>query len=798
MTICGLLPLSVCLIVLIIFAAAAAAASTPSVAPAAEAGLNYSKPGCQSKCGNLTVPYPFGIGDGCYLSDSYAINCNASYDPPRPFLGAGNLEVVEITAVHVRIKNWVAYNCYARTGALISTAPAWIRLAHPPFTFSDTANMFTVIGCDTLALIQGSEGLTYTSGCVSLCNDSGAVPNGSCGGIGCCQTAVPRGLRRFKTAIGNLNNHTRTWQFNPCSYAFLVEQERYSFEVSDLSDPGFLSRIRNVPVVLDWAIGNKSCEEARRESPSRWSEFGCKENSECYDVENGSGYRCSCYEGYEGNPYLAPGCHDINECENPENPCASICINTPGAYNCTCPHGTYGDGRKDGKGCISQNVEFPIIKLTLGIGLGFLFLLVAIFWLYFSIKKRKLIKLREKLFLENGGLLLRQRLANYNSHTTDRAAMESTKIFTSEELERATQNYSDSRILGRGGNGTVYKGILEDNRVVAIKKSRIVGEGQVEQFINEVVILTQINHRNVVKLLGCCLETEVPLLVYEFVSSGTLHQRIHPQNSTTSNRESPLLLTSSTLSWSDRLRVVIETAAALAYLHSAASTPIIHRDVKSANILLDQRYTAKVSDFGASRLIPLDQSQITTLVQGTFGYLDPEYFRTSQLTEKSDVYSFGVVLAELLTGELPISFQRPEPERNLAAYFTSSMRENRLFQILEARVANEAGREQVVAVAELTRRCLRMRGDERPTMKEVMMELEGLRRMERHPWADHRGAEDEEERARLLDEESDLYPVAVGLSAAAHSNGGGSYVQQSGSSSSTSQYDSGIPLAIPR
>ena len=375
-------------------------------------------------------------------------------------------------------------------------------------------------------------------------------------------------------------------------------------------------------------------------------------------------------------------------------------------------------------------------------GFGFLSLLIGITWLYFVIKKRNLIKLREKFFQQNGGLLLKQQISS------NEGGVESAKVFTAEELEKATNDYADDRILGRGGYGTVYKGILPNQRVVAIKKSRIMDESQIEQFINEVVILTQVNHRNVVKLLGCCLETEVPLLVYEYVSNGSLFNHIHNRGGMPK------------LSWENRLRIAAETAGALAYLHSAASMPIIHRDIKLANILLDEHFTAKISDFGASRLVPIDQTQVSTLVQGTLGYLDPEYFHTSQLTEKSDVYSFGVVLAELLTGKKPLCMERPQDERNLATCFIMYLKENRLFQILDPRVVREGTLEQLQTIAELVKKCLNLNGEDRPTMKEIAMELEGLRKFTKHPWV-HQQNHEEVVGLMSESESANLYTVPI-------------------------------------
>ncbi|CAL8138339.1 unnamed protein product [Prunus armeniaca] len=388
---------------------------------------------------------------------------------------------------------------------------------------------------------------------------------------------------------------------------------------------------------------------------------------------------------------------DIDECEV-SDPCSAECLNLPGNYSCLCPKGYKGDGLKTASGCIKYNSsQSPLlinISLGIGIGLGLLLVVIGAWWLQKVIKKRKAIKRKENFFKQNGGILLEQQLSSGEVN------VQKAKLFKSEELEKATDQFNVDRILGHGGQGTVYKGMLVDGTIVAVKKSKNIASGG----------------KKLVKLLGCCLETEVPLLVYEYIPNGTLYQYIHDQN-----EEFPL-------TWEMRLRIALEIAGALSYLHSAASFPIYHRDIKSTNILLDGKYRARIADFGSSRSVSVDQTHLTTLVHGTFGYLDPEYFQSSKFTDKSDVYSFGVVLVELLTGQKAVSLTSSQEARGLVSYFNHSMEENNVLDIFDAQVKEEGATEETLAVANLAKRCLDMNGKRRPTMKEVAVELEGIQK----------------------------------------------------------------------
>ncbi|KAJ3680246.1 hypothetical protein LUZ60_016524 [Juncus effusus] len=658
---------------------------------------------------DLKIEYPFGLSD--YLH-GFRIFCDFQQNTSATVtLGTANVTLAEISReggyirVYMRPSMW---RCGEGSTGDEDLAPGQtnLSLVKTPFTYSPDRNKFTVIGCDSLVVLNNTHTNNESTGCASFCPSKRSIPDGNCMGAGCCQSSIPSGLKTFDLSFYSISNLTRSRIGGPsgCTRSFVVQTEEFQFKARYAKEGGYFPPY--FPVVLDWSIGTEKCATAKHEKG-----FVCQENSDCYDTPNGIGYRCNCREGYAGNPYLngSAGCQDVDECDDPKkNRCIWKwkCVNTQGSYKCHCPPGKHGDGMEGGTGCA---IRSPALEIGLIVGLLVLFMLfTGSSLIYWASKYKKNVTIRRKYFMKNGGMLLQQRVSSRQP---------SARIFTIEEIIDATNNFKDDQILGKGGYGTVYKGLLPNGEIVAIKKSKLLDETQIDQFINEVVVLSQINHRNVVKLIGCCLEDQVPLLVYEFIPNGTLFHHIH-ENKT------------SNLSWEKRLTIAAETAGAIAYLHCKTSIPIIHRDIKSANILLDDNYNAKVSDFGASRLVGFNETHITTIVQGTLGYLDPEYFHTSQLTEKSDVYSFGVVLMEILTGEMPVSVRKCEADqRNLASYFVRSLKRSLLLDVIDRKLINQVEKLYLFAVADIASRCVRLKAEERPTMREVKVELDALRRL---------------------------------------------------------------------
>ncbi|XP_020539980.1 wall-associated receptor kinase-like 20 [Jatropha curcas] len=355
--------------------------------------------------------------------------------------------------------------------------------------------------------------------------------------------------------------------------------------------------------------------------------------------------------------------------------------------------------------CHQHKTKTPLIG---GSALAVVAMLLGIIVIFLVYKKQHLHQKREKLAQVNLSKV-RERILSVNSGGL------MGRIFTSKEITKATNNFSRDNLLGSGGFGEVFKGIIDNGTVTAIKRAKAGNTKGIDQILNEVRILCQVNHRSLVKLLGCCVELEQPLLVYEYIPNGTLFDNLH-----TSNKKAHL-------TWTRRLVIAHQTAEGLAYLHSSATPPIYHRDVKSSNILLDQELNAKVSDFGISRLAVTDTSHITTCAQGTLGYLDPEYYINFQLTDKSDVYSFGVVLLEMLTSKKAIDFSRVDEDVNLVVYGRKILKQEKLLDAIDPVLKEGASKlelETMQALWSLAEACLDDKRQNRPSMKEVADEIE--------------------------------------------------------------------------
>ncbi|GMN38626.1 hypothetical protein TIFTF001_007856 [Ficus carica] len=353
----------------------------------------------------------------------------------------------------------------------------------------------------------------------------------------------------------------------------------------------------------------------------------------------------------------------------------------------------------------AQKGHNSALKLGLGIGLTLLFcVIVFLLWGYKCKRSASLFLLRNVACRRN------------NSDQEGESAYFGVHVFSYKDLEEATNKFDTKKELGDGGFGTVYHGKLKDGREVAVKRFYEHNYKRVEQYINEIEILTLLRHRNLVSLYGCTSRrSKELLLVYEFIPNGTVADHLHGVGAQ-----------SSPLTWPVRMSIAIDTATALAYLHAS---DIVHRDVKTNNLLLDDNFCVKVADFGLSRLFPIDVTHVSTAPQGTPGYVDPEYHQCYQLTSKSDVYSFGVVLVELISSKPAVDITREKHEINLSTLAISKIQKGAYNELVDMRFgfnSDSEAKRMTIAVAELAFRCLQQDKEMRPSMDEVLEELKRI------------------------------------------------------------------------
>ncbi|XP_057781679.1 receptor-like protein kinase HERK 1 [Salvia miltiorrhiza] len=374
---------------------------------------------------------------------------------------------------------------------------------------------------------------------------------------------------------------------------------------------------------------------------------------------------------------------------------------------------------KDSLAGASVLPSFPKSKKNLvvivGVSVGVPVLLILVGVLFFMHRRRKQERLK---FLKswvpvsvNGGASHTMG-SKYSTGTTVSVGSNLSYRIPFVAVQEATNNFDESWVIGVGGFGKVYKGELHDGTKVAVKRGNPRSQQGLAEFRTEIEMLSQFRHRHLVSLIGYCDEKNEMILVYEYMENGTVKSHLYGSNLPS-------------LGWKERLEICIGAARGLHYLHTGYAKAVIHRDVKSANILLDENLMAKVADFGLSKTGPeIDQTHVSTAVKGSFGYLDPEYFRRQQLTEKSDVYSFGVVLFEVLCARPVIDPSLSREMVNLAEWAMKWQKKGQLDQIIDQNLVGKIKPDSLRKFGETAEKCLADYGVDRPSMGDVLWNLE--------------------------------------------------------------------------
>lgn len=290
-----------------------------------------------------------------------------------------------------------------------------------------------------------------------------------------------------------------------------------------------------------------------------------------------------------------------------------------------------------------------------------------------------------------------------------------------EELKEKTDNFGSKALIGEGSYGRVYFATLENGKAVAVKKLDVSQEPESNnEFLTQVSRVSRLKHDNIVELQGYCVEGNMRVLAYEFATMGSLHDILHGRKGVQGAQPGPVL------DWMQRVRIAVDAARGLEYLHEKVQPSIIHRDIRSSNVLLFEDFRAKIADFNLSNQAPDMAARLhSTRVLGTFGYHAPEYAMTGQLTQKSDVYSFGVVLLELLTGRKPVDHTMPRGQQSLVTWATPRLSEDKVKQCVDPRLKDypAKGVAKLAAVAAL---CVQYEGEFRPNMSIVVKALQPL------------------------------------------------------------------------